>query len=443
MQVHTFRRTFVASAVITIIGIFGLHAHAQAATFNMPDQSSCDNGSTTLTWVGEGVVRPQISSMTVDGTAIADPANPELNSLGAVVCPNTTKGNRTSVSVIWHTDQGNTSDLSIATTPTGDPVTTDTKIAITMTNLGDNAANFTFTLVYGSVSSWTTANLGTTAASVDATISPVRTPHGSGDDFGGCTAVPPDCHANKSGEDVLGASFVLSFEPGVGINMAGSYFALTGAMGGWVTSSTAADGSKRLVASLGAPHFLADGTTLNTGSMEAFIPTAVLNSLFGLASGDVDTSTLDVTRTSDTTTTSDVPFTIHAVTGGITLSVSTITFSSPKYTIKMTAAGLKLQQANLKTISKYKTTYKIIGKSIKANGTGVYTVQIRTRNKFGTIIKVQPILISSPLITIGKPTFKSNIWTFKLSARRAGTKTITVTSKGRLLKTLKLIFVKA
>lgn len=426
-----------------LVGPFFMIRPAQAVVFNMPEQSSCDNGSTTLTWDGEGVVRPTVATMTVDGVAIADPAHPEINSLGAVVCPSTTKGNRTSVSIVYHTADGNTGDLSEALTPAGTLVTADTQIAITMGTLGDNAANYTFSLVYGSISSWTTANLKTAAAALSFTISPVRTPQGSGDDFAFCTAVPPNCHATKSDSDVIGASLAMSFEPGVGSNMTGSYFAMTGAMGGFVTSDTAADGSKTLVATLGAPHFLADGTTLNTGNMVAFLPTAVLNSLFGLTSGDVDATVLDVVRTSGTSTSSAIPFTVASVPGGVTLTVPTITFSTPKYTIKMTTKGIAKQKAIAVTPFKAKSTIKVIGTKVKADGTSTYKITILTKNKLGKIIKVQPSLTSKSAVTIGKPVFKGNTWTVKVMAKSKGTKVINVKAKGVLLKTVTLTFVKS
>jgi len=436
-------RVISIAATIALLGSSFGGAVAHATVFAMPDQASCDNGSTTLTWAGEAISRPQIASMTVDGVAIVDPANPEVDSLGASVCPVTSKGNRTGVYIYYHTDEGNTSDLSIATTPAGTPVTDTTQISITMTDLGTNAANLTFSLVYGSVSSWTTANLGTSSASLSFTISPVRTPQGSGDDFGGCTAVPPDCHATQSDSDVLGASLVFSFEPNVGSNMVGAYFALTGAMGGYVTSATAIDGSKTLVATLGAPHFLADGVTLNTGSMTAFLPQAVLNSLFGLTGADMDAATLDVIRTAGTTSTSAIPFTITPVTGGVTVNVPTITFSSPKYTIKMTAAGIQKQKIVAVTPSKYKSTFTVAGKNIKANGKATYKLSIVVKNKLGKALKIQPIITSSTGVRIGKPTFKGATWTFNVSATSAGLKKLKITAKSSIIKTLPVTFVKA
>lgn len=324
----------------------------------------------------------------------------------------------------------------------GLPVTESTAIAITMSTLGDNAANFTFTLVYGSISSWTTTNLKTSSAGLNFIISPTRTPQGSGDDFNFCTAVPPNCSANKSDEDVLGAAMALSFEPNVGSNMMGAYFAMTGAMGGYVASANAADGSKTLVATLGAPHYLPDGTTLNTGSMIAFLPQGVVNSLFGLTSGDVDTAMLDVVRTSGAATSSAIPFTIQAVTGGVTLTVPAITFSTPKYTIKMTKAGIKKQKTNAVTPAKSKSTTKALGTRVKANGKATYSLKVTVRNKLGKAINIQPVVTGGQGVKIGAPVYKSNTWTIKVSSTVKGVKTFKIKAKGVALKDVKVTFAK-
>ena len=254
--------------------------------------------------------------------------------------------------------------------------------------------------------------------------------------------MPPNCHATKSDEDVLGMSVVLSFESNVGSNMRGAYFAMTGAMGGWVTSATDTDGSKHLVASLGAPHFLADGTTLNTGSMVAFLPAPVISSMFGLTSGDLDTTTLDITRTSGTTTTTDVPFTIASVPGGVTLTVPTITFSSPKYTIKMTAAGLKKQQLIAKTPSRSKSTIRVIGSKVKANGTSTYSVVVIVRNKLGKVLTIYRPILTNSTLHITRATRSGNQWTSKVSAMHAGLKLIKITANGVSLGTISLNFFK-
>lgn len=389
-----------------------------------------------------GIASPVVASMTVDGEDVVTPATPADNSLGVTICPGTALGARTGLSVYYHTSSGNTSDLTNAKTPSGAAITEASQITITMNNLGDNAKYFTFALVHGLVSSWVTTGLGTAAASLTFTVSPVRTPELTSADAGGCTATPPDCHALKSDADVLAAGLDMSFDHSVGATMSGAYFALTGAMGGYVVGGTSADGSKPLVASLGGPHFLSDGATLNSGSMTAFLPNSVLNTMFGLTSADIDSATLDVLRTIGTATTSAVPFTISAVSGGITLTVPTITFSSPKYTIKMTAAGVQKQKVVAVTPSKYKSTFKVAGKNVKANGKAVYRVSVVVKNKLGKVLKTTPSLTALGA-KVGKPVFKSNTWTFNVSATSKGVKTLKVKAKGSLLKTLSVTFVKA
>jgi len=304
-----------------------------ALTDGAPDQASCTSGSTTYTWNGMGIAPPVVASMSVDGETITDPTNPTVGSIGASVCANVELGRRTGLFVYYHVDGStNRMDLTGATTPAGHPITADSKITITMTTMGDLAKYFTFALVHGTVTTWTTANLGSPNASLSFVFSPTRTPFGSGPDFGFCTATPPSCSAPKSDADGLSASLDVTFDQtGYGNNFAGAYFALTGAMGGWVESTNGADGSKSLLATLGGPHMLADGVTPNVGSMQAFLPTSVVTSLLGITSGTVDTSTLAISRTESGTTTGGIPFTVTSAPGGVIVSVSNITFSSPAY----------------------------------------------------------------------------------------------------------------
>ncbi|HSI21175.1 MAG TPA: hypothetical protein VLA04_05795 [Verrucomicrobiae bacterium] len=329
-------------ALVLMAGLVSapLPTYAISSTQGVPDQASCESGSTTYTWNGMAIARPVIASMSVDGEVIADPTNPAIGSIGAAICANVELGRRSSLFVYHHVDAfTNDMELSAAVTPTSHAaITADSKITITMTNMGDLAKYFSFALVHGHVDSWTTANLGTDAASLTFTFSPVRTPFGSGDDFAFCTATPPNCHATQSQADALSASLDMTFDQtGYGSNFAGSYFGLTGAMGGWVEAAQGSDGERSLVATLGGPHFLADGSTANVGNMQAFLPNAVLENLLGLAPGTVNVSALSLTRT-ESGTTGTAPFTISAVDGGAVINVSDITFSSPVYTIKKAAA---------------------------------------------------------------------------------------------------------
>jgi hypothetical protein len=314
---------------------------ADASTQGVPAQADCDSGSTTFTWDGEGITNPpRIATLSVDGESVTDPANPAVGTIGAAICPNVALGRRTGLFVFYQVNSSTRDfELSGAVTPgTSTPITADSEITITLTDMGELARYYSFSLVHGLVTDWQTTNLGTANATVSVTLKPVRTPFGNGSDFNFCTATPPNCQANKSDVDVISASLDMTFDQdGYGSTFAGSYFGLTGAMGGWV-EATGQEGSRSLVATLGAPHFLANGSTRNTGSLQAFLPNAVLENLLGLSPGSVDVSTLAVTRT-ESGNTNAAPFTITAVDGGVIVNLSSITFSSPVYTISAASAS--------------------------------------------------------------------------------------------------------
>lgn len=332
---------FLATGFLMLSLVVSPQTVSATATEGAPTQSDCNSGSTTYTWDGEGIDRPSISSLSVDGEEVDDPTNPTDGSIGAAICPSVEQGRRTGLFVYYRNGSTNDFDLSNAVTPdTSSPITADSDITITLTDMGTGFANrYSFALIHGDVSNWETSNLGTDSASVNVTMSPVRTPYGNGDDFAFCTATPPNCNATSSDVDALSASMDMTFnEPEDGSNdFAGAYFALTGAMGGFVQAERNDEGEASLVATLGAPHFLANGTTLNTGSMQAFLPTAVLEDLLELPPGEVDETSLAVTRTEGDES-EEAPFSITAVDGGAIVGLSNITFSSPSYSISRATA---------------------------------------------------------------------------------------------------------
>jgi len=82
------------------------------------------------------------------------------------------------------------------------------------------------------------------------------------------------------------------------------------------------------------PHYKTDGT-LNYGNIHAFIPFAVIQSCFGTDSASF-AQAAGVTRQeggTDTSLVSGTQFTLAPTTGGLLLTVPTIGFSSPTYTL--------------------------------------------------------------------------------------------------------------
>lgn len=95
-----------------------------------------------------------------------------------------------------------------------------------------------------------------------------------------------------------------------------------------------------LTVEMNGPHFQDDGVTLNTGSLEAFMPNALLASCVG---GDAEAAKagLSVTRTEGGTTTAvgASGFTATAEADGLRITVASVSFSAPTYkmTFKKTA----------------------------------------------------------------------------------------------------------
>lgn len=319
----------LAGLVVSLVSSGGV---VQASSFGGPDQASCDDGSVTYTWEGIGIERPVVTSMSVDGQNIPNFEDPEADGdLGVAICSNMEDARKVGVFVFVRDGMGTDFDLTEGVLPNDDPVTADSEITITMSNLGELARYYSFSLVHGVVTDWAPQALGTDEAELSLTLKPARTPYGNGEDFWPCTATPPtDCDPDdnlQSDADLLSASLDMDFDQnGNFAAFTGAYFGLVSAMGGFVQAT---DGG--LQATLGAPHKLATGAA-NVGSLQAFLPDSVLENILMLEPGDVDTDSLVVRRTEDGSTTA-APFTVESVEGGVIVRLTNITFSAPTYSI--------------------------------------------------------------------------------------------------------------
>jgi len=95
-----------------------------------------------------------------------------------------------------------------------------------------------------------------------------------------------------------------------------------------------------LAVEMNGPHFQQDGVTLNTGSLEAFMPNALLATCVG---GDAEAAKagLTVTRTEDGSTTpvTGSAFTAAAEADGLRISVPRVGFSAPTYRMAFKASS--------------------------------------------------------------------------------------------------------
>jgi len=296
----------------------------------VPTQADCDSGSVTPIWPNTGIaVRPMITAISVDGETIAPSRieGPSDGELGAAICaqdPNFAKNS--GLTFYRRTGSSTTADISGAVTPLGHTVTAASEITVTVA-FGDLSPYWSFATVFGTVRSWSTSGLRSSAASLTATFSAAD---GVWVNDPGCTQQPPNCDPPKADIDTFGLSMQFKAErgPDTGFNaFAGGYFSLQSAVGGFVA---ARDGG--LEVTIAGPHFKSDGTTLNIGSMSAFVPESFLQQAFGLAAAGVTSSTFAVTRTEGGTT-APAAWSYRVVTGGIAVDVPSIGFSSPKYRI--------------------------------------------------------------------------------------------------------------
>ena len=162
-------------------------------------------------------------------------------------------------------------------------------------------------------------------------------------EYSQCSATPPECNAPQSELDTLGVSLDLDFDQaGTFANFRGSYFGLVNAVSGFV-QPVQSQTEPGLSVTLGGPTRLSNGTT-NVGSLDAFIPTAALQSLFGTTDSTL-ASRLAVTRTEGGTT-AGAAYTATAVPGGLRVQIPGITFSTPVYKI-VRGSGTRLSPATV------------------------------------------------------------------------------------------------
>lgn len=339
--------TVVATAVAALLGALAwpLGAVPAGATpppvDGVPQQSDCDSGSVTPTWPQTGLTeRPHLLAVAIDGEAVdvGRLASPQVGEIGAAICAqDADRAKNSALTFYRRTAGGTSSNLTGAVTPGGRPISASTQIDVALA-MGDLSPAFTFATVFGRVNAWNVAGLRTGSATLLASFTPadgviVDGRDGSGNpspEEEGCTRQPPDCDPLFADADVfsLGMQFKAERADRTAFAaFAGGYFALQSAVGGFVQPK---DGG--LDVTIAGPHFRADGSTLNVGSMTAFLPDLFLSESFGLAAGEVTTSTFAVLRQEGGTETA-VPWTYRVVPGGIAVDVTGITFSSPRYSI--------------------------------------------------------------------------------------------------------------
>lgn len=137
------------------------------------------------------------------------------------------------------------------------------------------------------------------------------------------------------------------------------------------TSSSAFLETTALTVQMVGPHFKLDGSTLNTGSLEVFIPKDTITACFGGTATELATS-LGLTRTESGVTEDVVKTTEEPATGlqyatsvigdGLKISITAVSFSAPSYKLLLQKAAVgknKLSRTASKTAKALATQAKL------------------------------------------------------------------------------------
>ena len=270
-------------------------------------------------------------------------------------------------------------------------ITADTVFDMTV-NLNTIGSQLRWSQLYGDLRYWKTTNLGAGDATVQVKFSPAIQPEIIGDynTYRGCYTIPQrSCPISHPTANFLEASLLLSLEAGYGESLTGSVFSVTNAMYGEICDGTFQPADANSVApycrkdasplnpvmefQMAGMHWLTpthDDDNLTKASMKAFIPEGTLLNVYGITPQDA-TTTFSVTRTTATnvgeTSKNDPPtFTAWNAdehgSNGLLVSVTGVTFSTPKYKIvrklvKLTSSAKQSGKSSLVS-AKYKCSSK-------------------------------------------------------------------------------------
>ncbi len=240
------------------------------------------------------------------------------------------------VSVVLGVDQGGTdgTDLAQATTP----VTSDTvfDMVIQLNSLG---APLRWTWGNAELQHWSTSGLGTAGASIHVRFRPSITPGVDNEPFG-CSATPiTSCDIPQADGSYLGANLLLSLDDTLDPELTGAAFFSQGAVLGYLTPGH--DRSHpSLDMQIASAHLNSDGGA-QTGRLQALLPAAALERIYGVLPADA-TTLFRIARSGDSGTQGTPTYTEWTAgsqgSDGLLVDVPGITFSAPTYVTTSTNA---------------------------------------------------------------------------------------------------------
>ena len=227
---------------------------------------------------------------------------------------------------------------SATTTPR---VTSDSVIDL-IVGIRSTYSTLRWSWVNGVPSYWSTVTpVAPTAGEAHVKFSPKTMPVMN--DGSGCSQIPVStCEIDRASDEVLQPNLLLSMDTTLDAGLAGVLFGTSSAFIGSLESTPIQEGNApTLTYAAAAPHFNADGTT-RKGNFYALLPSNILT-LFGSSVDLFDPAILSVARTGDPGSFSTAWTTWKGTSGNGTdgqfLTISNITFSSPKF--RVTRSGKK------------------------------------------------------------------------------------------------------
>lgn len=289
------------------------------------------------------------------------------------------------------TQSNGTTALSL-TDNSGNPltITEDTVFDVTLT-LNTIGTQLRWAQMYGHPEFWQPTRLGLEDATIRFRMRPAVSDVLTANMNQACWQVSPrdgdpTCPVDAPDESPLRANIMFSLEEGYGEDLTGAVFGVSHALSGEFCNgfyAATTDGSNpycRKEASPSNPimefqmigfHYKkghsGDVNFLNEGTLEAFLPAAMLMNTYGLLPEDAATA-FTVSRASrgnwagsagtNDTPTFDVWTSAEEGSDGVMMTISGVTYSAPKYTVKRKGKTMSVRYSRAGTVGTFKTTQK-------------------------------------------------------------------------------------
>ncbi len=288
--------------------------------------------------------------------------------------------------------QSNGSSAQVLTDNSDDPIdiTEDTVFDVTLT-LNTIGTQLRWAQMYGHPELWEPSNLGSDNATVRFRMRPAVSDVLTTNMNQSCWQISPrdgdpTCPVEAPDESPLRANIMFSLEEGYGEDLTGAVFGVSRALSGefcngYYASTT--DGSNPYCRKEASPtnpimefqmigfHYqkghTGDDDFLNEGTLEAFLPAAMLMNTYGLLPEDAATA-FSVARAkkgnwADSVGTFDTPvFDVWTSSengsDGIMMTITGVTYSAPKFTVKRKSKVMSVRYSRSGTVGTFKTTQK-------------------------------------------------------------------------------------